>query len=143
MYRKIVTLALFAVICGLNSPAFAIDNEATPGVSITLSDNATIPKTLTLNFSPSVAARYETSGAAVNNEQDYTLGTYHVGGVYFYGTSSAETSIYKKTRTTDMTFASAGYVDPVPPEIVEGEVVTPGVDAVVSPWTAADSGWTK
>jgi len=142
MYKKILTLLLLVTFFGFTSAAFAVDNEADVGASITVDDGD--GNSLTFNFSPSVAARYETSVSSPGNEQDYTLGTYHVGGALFYGTSSSETSVYKKDRTsTADTFSDGGYVTAVDAVMEDGEVVTPGIDAVVSPWLVEGSGWSK
>jgi hypothetical protein len=136
--KKITTLLLaFGAIMVLVSPALASDNESDPGASFTVTDgDTTDPQTLTFKFSPSVVGQYMSDGATTN-EQWYAICTYHAGGENFYGTSSTDTVIYKKTRATDETLADADIPETSAEE--EGAEATESTEAVPFVWSS--SGW--
>lgn len=145
MKKYTVILMAFLTTLALCSIGFAADNESEPGTSIEVTDDLTPASTLTFNFSPSVAAQYLTPGTT-GNEQAFTIGAYHGGGSYFYGTASTETTIYKKARTTSQTFGDAGF--PEPAVDADGNPITdaegnPTMTGSNSPWQTEGSGWEK
>ena len=74
------------------------------------------------------------STGAAGNMQWFALCTYHAGGLKFYGTTSSETSVYKKDRTTVQLLTNAAIpINPVAAVAVE-------VDGVM---TGGWTGWEK
>jgi len=139
--KKIMTLLLvFGTAMLFASPVLAADNETSAGSSLTVTDGATAPETLTFKFSPSVVGQYLSDGAT-DNEQWFSICTYHAGGTNFYGTSSSDTLIYKKSRATGETLDDAGIPDTVIDEAgTADDPATVGVDETLdSAWTGWDS----
>jgi len=109
MKNKLMFLVSMYAVFSLATVAGAgtSTNETDPGSTLDLTDGATTdPATLALNFSPSVAGQYTTEGAT-DNEQWYSIGTYHAGGSLVYATSSQQTSIWKASRETNETFTDS------------------------------------
>lgn len=136
MKKTMILLLVIGAALVLASPVLAADNESDPGSSFTVTDGATEPETLTFKFSPQVVGQYM-SNAATTNEQWYSICTYHGGGLNFYGTSSTDTVIYKKERTTDQLLAAADI--PITQAEEEGAEATTDTEAVPSVWSS--SGW--
>lgn len=141
MKKIFVLFAVFCIAMAIGSPAMAIDNENSPGSTITVDDGAATPNELTFSFSPSVVGQYlaDASGT-VNNQQWFALATYHGGGTSFYGTTSSQTVIWKKDRTTDETLADAAI--PTASDATEGEECTEDDPPVCTPIGWSD-GWSK
>jgi hypothetical protein len=109
--KKMVTLLVVvgaALVLASGSMAASVDNEDTPGVGFTVTDGLDTPNLLSFKFSPKVIAQYATDdGETATNKQWYAICTYHADGENFYGTSSSDTLIYKKSRETDEALTDA------------------------------------
>lgn len=92
--KKIALIASALAVClvaGTNAFSGTINNEtAGAGKAVGLSG-------LNLNFSPGVFGQYTTESDG-DNEQWYSIGTYHGGGHYLYATSQQQTSVWKVER---------------------------------------------
>jgi hypothetical protein len=140
--KKMVTLLVVvgaALVLASGSMAASVDNEGTPGVGFTVTDGLDTPNLLSFKFSPKVIAQYATDdGETATNKQWYAICTYHAGGENFYGTSTTDTVIYKKSRTTSQTLSDAGI--PTTTSAEEGTADNPDTaedEEVPSAWT----GW--
>jgi hypothetical protein len=129
-------IAMLLVAFAFASPVLAVDNESTPGTGYTVTDGLDPANTLTLNFSPAVVGQYLTDAVqTAGNKQWFSIGTFHGGGTMFYATSSDQTVVWKKARTTDQTLDDAA----IPETLTVVDVEVEGVLTTPEVW----AGWTK
>jgi hypothetical protein len=136
MKKILVLFIAFGFALAFTNPVFATDNESTPGQGFTVDD--TNGNSLTFKFSPKVVGQYESDGTS-GNMQWFSICTYHGGGENFYGTSTTDTVIYKKSRTTSQTLSDAGI--PTTTSAEEGAADDPDTTDVDEEVPSAWTGW--
>lgn len=135
MKKIVVVFSSLILILSMATYVFAgtSNNEGgDEGKPFTVDDGKNPATSLSFNFSPNVAGQYTTTEDS-GNEQWFSIGTYHVGGTLFYATSSDQTIIWKKSRSSGDLFATAS-IPGAPPTNTEN---------VVIPWDEADADWKK